>query len=320
MIALLRTKIEILNNDHLSESTKDEIIGILDKYLVIESSISGYLAQFNMGESEPVAKYIRMVDVARSKLKRKAITEKEFDENFKKIKDKAKADESLSEFEVAIIRKSGSEQPNLKYARPNKNRSSMKPEDFGEPGHPYRRNNSVDEVTAEKIDRHLGICSTTDDYNEYQQHYKALMKIIGANPKATIMAGVETPNRYIGDKNRIAIRVADANTSKKISSKDRELYHTTTVEGIKRLIPRFRSKHDTALYPEKRVYFHADKAGSRLGGSANGTEKPAYLYAGKTKTAKPDPELNSRGEGSAFYIASKDSLPVKQIQSAKKKN
>lgn len=267
-----------------------------------EDNLSGYLNMVGVSDKNgDYGKLVRRMDVANSQLKRGAITSQQRDAIYNKLNAKAEQTSGLP------ILKSGSSSIS-KYtgARPNRTKSPMKPEDFGAIGNSYRHSTSVDPVTAEKLNRHLAIAQSTDNYNDYQQHRKQLMKMIGAPKDATLMPGAAMMNKtHFNGYAKSPVKNPNTATAKD------GLYHTSNMKNIQALTPQFRSK-DGALYPEQRVYFGAGNAMSRLGGS-NASNVPTYKYTGKG-TLLPDPESNSTGaKPGAFYLSTNRRLPVKPV-------
>jgi len=191
-------------------------------------------------------------------------------------------------------------------ARPDKERSKMKKEDFfTHNSDKYFDAKKLDDNTQKKIDRHLTIMRTTDDENEYKQHYDAFRKLIGAHKDTSSFNIQKDFKQLSGNANRTDTKPSE-------DAKKNKFVHTSNVDGLTKLTPSLRSR-DGVLYKDKRVYFSTDKPMSSYGGKGN--DRAQYEYDGKKRAnAKSDPELNG---GTSVYISTKDAIPVKQIKKQK---
>jgi len=266
-----------------------------------ESNLDGYLSL--VGEPNrngDFAKRVRRMDVANSQLKRGAINQQQLDQIHRDVNRNNPSEVSIPKLGSNVMSK-------YTGARPNKIKSPMKPSDFGSPGSSYRHSANVDANTAEKLKRHLTIARTTDNYNDYQQHRKQLLKMIGAPSDATVL-----PDAAVHNKTHFNANVVRTNPNAAVATARDKLYHTSRAKNIQALVPQYRAS-DGALYPEKRVYFGTGSAMTRNGGQPDPTVN-VYQYKG-AGTLKADPELNSTGtKPGAFYLATNRRLPVKQVK------
>lgn len=296
---------EAYHKGYITESEKSDFIDILESYTnqgkveYINNMFDGDKRGYNSKYSQA----IRKVDVLKNKLKRKEITQNEFDKEFDKIKGKIEDWQPLS--------KKGSDIFN-DGPRANKNKPTMKPEDFMKK---YGKDSSyrkatLDDNTLEKIKHHLDICKTTDDYNEYQNHRRALCNMLGLPKDSTL--------RVEGFNKKDFVMKGFSKKDDPIIKDAKKLVHSTGADNLKALTPVFRSKNDPepVLYSDKRTYFYKDKdEGSRMGPLSSGNENK-YVYTGnKMKDARIDPEL----KGDAVYVSSDDKLKVKRIKKSDKK-
>ena len=278
------------------------------QYLLFkEDKASAFSQEFydTRDRNTKAAKAIRMVDILNKQLKSGKISQKEFDERYQKTKDK---------YNLWALPKKGTESLYNDGPRPNKEKSPLSPNDFN---HQYdknaKRHDHLDKTTYEKIERHLDICNTTDDYKEYQVHRKQLCKILGL-PLDSSLAQIKLQRNSTkngedpDDYGRIFIKGFSKSDDHKVSTDDSKFYHTSKADNLDYLTPQFRSK-DGVLYSDKRSYFYKDKPGKRVGGSGVSHNEHAYQLNHKGKTAHSDPEL--RGSD-AYYISSDDKIKVKK--------
>lgn len=194
----------------------------------------------------------------------------------------------------------------------------MKPSDFkvttGDDSNrhvKYARNDNVDKNTAEKLKHHYDICRTTDDYNEFQNHRRAICNILGLPKDSTINGIGLIKNQKTGKTELKAAGMSDKYAYK---YKDgTKAIHGSKQKNLKYLNPVYRSSEKTpVLYANKRAYFYMDPDEyDNNRGSAAIYGKNEYQYTGdKLKTARYDPES---GNG-AVYIPSKDKFKVTQTK------
>lgn len=238
-------------------------------------------------------KNFRKIDIINQQFKNGKITKEERDKRINEIHSNTEKDIGT------IIPKNGSESVNIRYQRPNKEKSNFDFNKIKKGENKEYIDGVLDDNTFEKFKRHLDICQSTDDYREYLQHHRELCKMIGCDLKSVLYC------IRVQKGNKISLYVRTDKTPANIED-GTILYHTTTVKNLNRLNGTFRSK-DGALYPSKRVYFTIGKPGSRLGGNSMNNTDFIYKYTGDISKAFVDQEL--RG-GNAVYIETETSLPV----------
>lgn len=242
--------------------------------------------QYNGGPfgSKNDIKGIRELDLLKKKYDKGSITKEDYEKKVKEIK--AKSSYGVLPDKISSIEKKRPESSKKK-TESLKSRHQSSEHFHGE----------LDDITFEKFNRHYKICRTTDNYNEYKQHFKELCRILGCSPRSVIGKVSMQGKKISVDFRKDGI---PANVEK-----GSILYHTSDVKNISRLNGTFRAK-DGVLYPTKRVYFMVGKPGSRYG-IGNG-DSNVYEYTGDVSKCYIDSEL--RG-GKAVYIETETSIPVK---------
>lgn len=270
----IMTILEHMLNEMLDELSQDSVY--------TEKAID----QYNGGPfgSKKDIKGIRELDVLKKKYDRGAISKEEYEKRVKEIKSKSRF--GFLPDKIADVEKKRPDSSKKK-TESLKSRHQSSSHFHGE----------LDDTTFEKFNRHYQICRTTDNYNEYKQHFKELCRILGCSPRSVI-GRVD-----IQDNNKINVDFKKDGVPANVE-KGSVLYHTSDTKNITRLNGTFRAK-DGVLYPTKRVYFMVGKPGSRYG--LGGGDSNVYEYTGDVSKCYVDSELH----GNAVYIETETSIPVK---------
>ena len=265
--------------------------------------------KYNYGDQ--YVKNLRKVDVLKSKLKRGKITQEEFDKEYKKLA--LVKDDYGDEYRVS---KNGTKKVN--YNRPNKNKpdnsfKNLKNSEIATNGttvHGRLTNND-----GEKFDHYNNILNQVNIYLYILQvvlvslhfHFKNMCRLLG-RPNATTIKVLHGSN-----KGKANYQCFDSKKSANCTS-ETKLYHTSNQRGLTRLTGKFRGA-EGFYFSSKRVYFHKNNPGGRITSSdSNYTAKPGeyvYQYTGNASSAFVDPEIG----GSAVFIETDTSVPVKDVTS-----
>lgn len=236
---------------------------------------------------------LRKIDILNKQYKHGKITKKEFEQKVKEIPGM-----EIARGVTVPLDKGGSKAyfDQNKSARPNRNKGVT---DLKSIRKANRIDGVVDDITFEKLDRHLNICRTTDNFREYKQHHSQICKMCGFDTRSCISMV------RIGTNNKISMTFISDRTKANIPPGSK-LYHTSKQKNITRLRGTFRST-DGVLYPTMRVYFNMDNGISKQGGLDSSLI--TYEYTGSVSNAYVDNEIGRK----AVYIETNTSVPVRKV-------
>lgn len=156
---------------------------------------------------------------------------------------------------------------------------------------------------------------TVESYAEYKKAFDRYCKFCHIVPRGTIIYSSEFKKNN-NDSDGNYIRVVYAYNTKKIDiPDDADLYHNTTVAGIKELLPFFRGKSAKGyLYDKPRIYFTLNKKMSTLFADYKPGEKTnQYVATQRIKQAYVDP-LVPGAINRAIYVETNKPIPVVPVE------
>lgn len=156
---------------------------------------------------------------------------------------------------------------------------------------------------------------TVESYTEYKKAFDEYCRFCHIAPQGTIIYSSEFKKNN-GDDQGNYIKVRYAYNTKQIDiPDDAELYHNTTIEGIKELMPFFRGKSVKGyLYDKPRIYFTLNKNMFKLFADYKPGEKThQYVATKKIRQAYVDP-LVPGAINRAIYVVTNKPIPVVPVE------
>lgn len=173
----------------------------------------------------------------------------------------------------------------------------------------------IDDKQKEALSKHYAVL--TDDncyYSSYKKSFKAICKFVGLPADSVILENVLfTKSKKDDAMYEISVKYSRGSAKVQIPE-GIELIHASPVEGIKELIPSFRSKvKGKYMYPTKRVFFTVTKQIKKTQAGLEG--KKLYQYTPKTNITEAyiDPTYADFKQGSV-YIETETAIPVQTLQ------
>jgi hypothetical protein len=155
---------------------------------------------------------------------------------------------------------------------------------------------------------------TTEDYKVYKKNFEKLCKFCHIAPEGTIIIKINISRGAKEDRNSLFVEYSYSN--RKVPVPDGvKLYHSSTVDDIKELIPVFRGKSQRGyLYYKPRIYLTIHKTLPKLSLDYGfGDKLSVYEVNNNPKQVFIDPLLNVQING-AVYVETNDPLPVTKIK------
>ena len=172
----------------------------------------------------------------------------------------------------------------------------------------------VDEKTKEQVNKHYKtICDDDVYYSTYKRSFEFIRKFIGISGNVIIENITFSKDKTDNDLWKIAVKYSKGLAKIKIP-KGVRLVHVSPVEGIKELIPSFRSKvKGKYLYPSKRVFFTLMKDIKANQAGLEGKKLYRYATIKEYTEAYIDPTYNDFGSR-AIYIETDSPIPVELFE------
>ena len=172
----------------------------------------------------------------------------------------------------------------------------------------------VDEKKKEQFNKHYKtICDDDVYYSTYKRSFEFIRKFIGISGNVIIENITFSKDKTDNDLWKIAVKYSKGLAKIKIP-KGVRLVHVSPVEGIKELIPSFRSKvKGKYLYPSKRVFFTLMKDIKANQAGLEGKKLYRYATIKEYTEAYIDPTYNDFGSR-AIYIETDSPIPVELFE------
>ena len=160
----------------------------------------------------------------------------------------------------------------------------------------------IDDNGKAALEKHYA--NLTDEnvyYSVYKRSFKAICKFMGIpDDKVIIENMVFTKDKQDKEQWEVAIKYSKGLAKVNIPDGIR-LIHISPVEGIKELVPSFRSKvKGKYMYPTKRVFFTIAKDIKPTKCGLEGQKTNRYTPTKEIKTAYIDPTYADFGSGSVY--------------------
>ena len=184
-------------------------------------------------------------------------------------------------------------------------------------GRKYYKNDVMTDEEYEKVKKDLDIVRSAEDYDTYRKAFARFCYFCHIVPRGVIIAKCEL-KKGKEDHNSLFVEYT-YNTKRMELPEGATLYHMSSVDGIKELLPFFRGKAARGyLYDKPRIYFTIKKHMSKIWADYNANEKMnMYVCKENIKYVYADPMLWGPATG-AVYIETNKSVKVDQISSEAK--
>ena len=173
----------------------------------------------------------------------------------------------------------------------------------------------IDDRQKEQLEKHYAkLTDEKTSYSVYKRSFNAICKFMGIpNDKVIIENMVFTKDKK--DKEQWEIALKYSKGLAKVSIPDGvRLIHVSPVEGIKELIPSFRSKtKGKYMYPSKRIFFTIAKDIRPNKAGLEGQKTYRYTPKKDIKNAYIDPTYADFGSG-AVYVETDSPIPVEILE------
>lgn len=243
--------------------TNEQIEALQEEFLN-ETKAHGYAVYKSMKSTVPlnseqikeIERFTREIDILNNKLKRKEITQEEFDKKYKEIE--ARADKSYL-INSKKISPNGSKDID-KYLNGRPNKSHADKTNINPKQNSYTNMNTyeyIDKDAKEKIERHFINANSTDNDKETLREKEQIQK------QFTNDGNIKDHDIDVSSDNETTIRSYNK-TKKEPEKYNKEFYHKSALRNEEEIKPTVKSK-EGILYSGPRVYAATDKnaSGSR---------------------------------------------------------
>ena len=171
--------------------------------------------------------------------------------------------------------------------------------------------NSVLDTEYAQMEQLLDTMKNAEDYQSYKKAFDKFCLMCHIVPKGTVLYPPRIKKGKNPDENEVSVSYG-YNTRKITLDPEAQLYHYTTVSGIKALNPSFRSKLGF-YYDCPRVYFTLNKKMIKaFADYAPGTKTFQYTPTAPISQVIIDPLVRDP-INKAVYVETKKPIPVKQL-------
>ena len=172
----------------------------------------------------------------------------------------------------------------------------------------YRYITDKQKVQLEK--HYAAVCDEKTPYSIYKRSFNAICKFMGVPHHMVIIENMSfSKDKQDKEQWEVAIKYSKGLAKVKIPEGVR-LIHVSPVEGIKELIPSFRSKvKGKYMYPTKRVFFTVTKDIKPTQAGLEGQKTNRYTPRQDINEAFIDPTYSEFSSGSV-YVETDNPIPV----------
>lgn len=173
----------------------------------------------------------------------------------------------------------------------------------------------IDDAQKEQLEKHYEkLTNENTNYSVYKRSFNFICKFMGIpNNKVIIENMIFTKDKKDKEQWEIALKYSKGLAKVTIPDGIR-LIHVSPVDGIKELIPSFRSKtKGKYMYPNKRVFFTISKDISPNKAGLEGQKTCRYTPKDDIKQCYIDPTYADFGSG-AVYVETEKSIPVETLE------
>lgn len=173
----------------------------------------------------------------------------------------------------------------------------------------------ITEKQKEQLEKHYAVLTGDNtNYSSYKRSFKAICKFMGIPDHMVIIENMTfTKDKQDKEQWEVSIKYSKG-LAKVIIPDGVRLTHVSPVEGIKELIPSFRSKtKGKYMYPTKRVFFTVTRDIKPTQAGLEGQKTSRYTPKQDIKSAYIDPTYSDFSSG-AVYVETDTPIPVETLE------
>lgn len=273
---------------------------------IMESRYEGFMRKHGINITDSIRKRLRYIDLLEKQRKRGVISDQKYKEKINKIINDSKY--KYDERHMELLKDYASKKNRENYdkdigMRPDKVMQTTDVTKSSFKRNPNRTNidlSSLSPHDKHKVERQIKILQSTDDYNEYCNHYKSLAKMLKIDPEDAL--GVKPGPKVFSFK-------AGEDLGR---VKDKDIYHTANKNDKESLRPSYRGT-GYMLYPRNRIYGSEDRPINK-NGSDHIDNKAVYKLKTNNPNLKFKRDKEYEDKVKSGYIETDDKIPVKQIK------
>lgn len=174
----------------------------------------------------------------------------------------------------------------------------------------------IDDKQKIQLEKHYAVlCDEKTNYSKYKQSFKFIAKFMGLpNDNIIIENMIFTKDKEDKEQWEISIKYSKG-LAKVFIPEGVRLIHVSPVQGIKDLIPSFRSKtKGKYMYPNKRIFFTVAKDIKPTQAGLEGQKTSRYTPKEEIREAYIDPTYADFSSG-AVYVETDNPIPVETLES-----